>query len=57
VRTCIQDGLGVSFLPRLWRTGVDLSLGRSLWRPVVLAMHELVGQAKRLDALTKRMAA
>jgi len=57
VRISLQEGLGLSFLPRLWRTGVDLSLGRSLWRPVVLAAHELVGQAQRLDALTKRAAA
>jgi hypothetical protein len=57
VRISLQEALGLSFLPRLWRTGIDLSLGRSLWRPVVLAAHELVGQAQRLDALTKRAAA
>lgn len=56
-RIDLQEGLGVSFLPRLWRTGIDLTLGPSLWRPIVLATHELVGQAKRLNAATTRIAA
>ena len=56
-RIDLQEGLGLSFLPRMWRTGIDLALGHALWRPVVLATHELIGQADRLDALAKRMAA
>jgi hypothetical protein len=56
-RIDLQEGLGLSFLPRLWRTGIDLALGHALWRPLVLATHELIGQADRLDGLTKRMAA
>jgi hypothetical protein len=49
LRVAIQEGLGCSFLPRLWRTGIDLSLGGALWRPLVLGAHELVGQAERLQ--------
>jgi hypothetical protein len=56
-RIDLQEGLGLSFLPRLWRTGVDLTLGQALWRPIVLATHELVGQAERLDLVTRRVAA
>jgi hypothetical protein len=56
-RIDLQEGLGLSFLPRLWRTGIDLALGPALWRPIVLATHELVAQAERLDALTKRVTA
>jgi hypothetical protein len=43
-----QEGLGLSFLPRLWRLGLDASLGPSLWRPLMLATHELVRQAEAL---------
>lgn len=50
VRRLLQEGLGVSFLPRLWRTGVTAADRASLWRPVVLATHELIGQAARLQA-------
>jgi len=50
IRMFAQEGLGLSFLPRMWRLGVDLSLGPSLWRPLMLAAHELVRQA---DALRK----
>jgi len=56
-RIDLQEGLGLSFLPRFWRTGIDSDLGRALWRPLVLAMHELTAQADRLDAMTKRVAA
>jgi len=56
-RIHLQEGLGLSFLPRLWRTGVDLALGPALWRPIVLATHELVGQAERLDGLVRTVAA
>ena len=51
LRVAIQEVLGCSFLPRLWRTGIDFSLDRSLWRPLVLAAHEIVGQADRLRCL------
>jgi hypothetical protein len=52
VRTILQESLGLSFLPRLWRIGIDPSLGHALWRPVALAMHELVQQADTLANLT-----
>jgi hypothetical protein len=56
-RIDLQEGLGLSFLPRLWRADIDRTLGPALWRPIVLATHELVGQAERLNAATKRIAA
>jgi len=49
LRVAIQELLGCSFLPRLWRTGIDLDLGPALWRPLVLAAHEILGQADRLQ--------
>ena len=57
LRVACQDVLGLSFLPRLWRTGIDRSLGSALWRPLVLAMHEMVGQADRVGSLLGRRAA
>jgi hypothetical protein len=51
VRILLQECLGVSFLPRFWRTGVDLSLGPALWRPLLLATHELTAQAGTLASL------
>ena len=54
VRVLIQETLGASFLPRLWRTGVDPSLGRALRRPLLLATHELT---RRADTLAERIAA
>ena len=53
VRRFAQETLGLSFLPRLWRVQIDLSLGDALWRPVMLATHELVRQAEALDAATQ----
>lgn len=50
VRIFAQEHLGLTFLPRLWRIGVDTGLGVRLWRPVMLATHELVRQADALDA-------
>jgi hypothetical protein len=50
LRVMLQETLGVSFLPRLWRIGIDEAIGAALWRPVVLATHELVSQAARLIA-------
>lgn len=52
VRLFAQEGLGLSFLPRLWRLGLDASLGPSLWRPLMLATHEFVRQADALAAAT-----
>ena len=54
VRTLLQESLGVSFLPRLWRIGIDHAIGAALWRPLLLAMHELMAQA---DALSSEAAA
>ncbi|HEY6510233.1 MAG TPA: 6-hydroxymethylpterin diphosphokinase MptE-like protein [Vicinamibacterales bacterium] len=54
LRVDLQEGLGLSFLPRLWRSGVSTHLGDAAWRPVLLAAHELVGQA---DALAMELAA
>ena len=48
VRVFAQECLGLSFLPRLWRSGVDLSLDHALWRPLMLATHELVRQSDAL---------
>jgi hypothetical protein len=53
VRLFAQECLGLSFLPRLWRTGIDLSLGRALWRPLMLATHEMVRQAEGLAGATR----
>ncbi len=47
-RIDVQDGLGVSFLPRLWRTPPDLGLGPQLWRVAALASHEFVAQHRTL---------
>jgi hypothetical protein len=57
VRVFAQECLGLSFLPRLWRTGVDRSLDQALWRPLMLATHELVRQADALRASTRVMKA
>lgn len=56
-RIDLQEVLGLGFLPRFWRTGIDLSLGPLLWRPLVLATHEMVGQADRLSAIVRKAAA
>ena len=50
VRVTLQDTLGLSFLPHLWRSGVELHLGFRLWRPILLAAHELVHQADKLES-------
>lgn len=52
VRVLLQETLGLAFVPRLWRTRIDLSLGPALWRPLMLGTHELVRQA---DALGSRL--
>jgi hypothetical protein len=48
VRTLLQEALGLSFAPRLWRIGIDPNLGRAAWRPLLLGTHELVCQAEAL---------
>ena len=53
IRILLQETLGVSFLPRLWRIGVDPSLGKASWRPLMLAAHELVCQAVALSIETR----
>ncbi len=53
-RIDIQDGLGVSFLPRLWRTPPDLGLGPQLWRAAALASHEFVAQHRTLGHQLER---
>jgi hypothetical protein len=57
LRTTLQEMLGVTFLPRIWRAGIDLQHPERLWRPVILAVHELVAQVDRLDALLERQQA
>jgi hypothetical protein len=57
VRLDLQETLGLSFLPRLWRYGMDLSLGPALWRPLTLAAHELVNQSNQLAAAVGQAAA
>jgi hypothetical protein len=57
-RILLQEGLGLAFLPRFWRSGIDLTLGTALWRPLLLATHELIGQAHALaGAVAERKAA
>ena len=55
LRAIAQDVLGLSFLPRLWRIGLDVRRCRSLWQPVVLSLHELIAQAERLEAQLARV--
>lgn len=55
-RIDVQDALGVTFLPRLWRTPPCPSLGASLWRPAALACHEIVQQHHALQRGVERAA-
>jgi hypothetical protein len=48
LRVLLQESLGVSLLPRLWRMGPDQSVGRS--RRVRLALSEITGQADAFAA-------
>jgi len=50
VRWALQRALGLTFLPRLWRSGVSMAAPQRLWRPIVLALHELVEQADRFES-------
>jgi hypothetical protein len=54
VRTLIQETLGASFLPRLWRTGIEGAAARALRRPLLLATHEIT---RRADVLSEVIAA
>ena len=53
IRLFAQECLGLSFLPRLWRSGIDPSLGHALWRPLMLATHEFVRQAEALRSASR----
>lgn len=55
-RVDVQEGLGLSFLPRFWRTAPEPSLGARLWRAAALASHELVQQHHTLGVLLERTA-
>jgi len=55
-RQDLQDGLGISFLPRYWRHAPDVSIGAQLWRPAALAAHELLHQHHHLGARLRRAA-
>jgi hypothetical protein len=50
IRWALQRALGLTFLPRLWRTGVSMAAPQRLWRPLVLALHELTEQADRFES-------
>jgi hypothetical protein len=50
IRWALQRALGLTFLPRLWRTGVSMASPQRLWRPIILALHELVEQADRFES-------
>ena len=50
IRWALQRALGLTFLPRLWRTGVSMASPQRLWRPLVLTLHELVEQADRFES-------
>jgi hypothetical protein len=50
IRWALQRALGLTFLPRLWRTGVSMAAPERLWRPLVLVLHELVEQADRFES-------
>jgi len=50
IRWALHRALGLTFLPRLWRTGVSMASPRRLWRPLVLSLHELVEQADRFES-------
>jgi hypothetical protein len=47
LRWILQRALGLTFLPRFWRSGVRMISTPRLWRPLVLALHELTTQADR----------
>jgi hypothetical protein len=51
LRWVLQRALGLSFLPRFWRSGVRMGSASRRWRPLVLALHELTCQADRLKAV------
>lgn len=53
LRRVLQHGIGLSFLPRFWRSGIRIGSAAQLWRPVALALHELTSQAGRLEAIVE----
>jgi hypothetical protein len=50
IRVLLQESIGAAFLPRLWRIGIARGLGARLWRPLLLATHELTAQARALSS-------
>jgi hypothetical protein len=54
IRTAFQEELGVSFLPRFWRTAEPVITGPH-WRPVLLACEEITQQALRAHARLSSM--
>jgi hypothetical protein len=57
IRWALHRALGLTFLPRLWRTGVSMAAPQRLWRPLVLALHELLEQADRFESRLTTLAA
>lgn len=53
LRIAVQEGLGARFLPRFWRRPMP-DLAGPLWRPALLAAHELVAQAETAKARLAR---
>ena len=47
LRRALQSGLGLSFLPRFWRSGIAIEEGH-LWRPIILAFSEILFQSEEL---------
>lgn len=50
VRISLQDTMGLSILPRLWRTGVRGQHSAQLSQTLLLATDEIVRQAEKLEA-------
>ncbi len=51
LRWVLQRAFGLTFLPRFWRTGVRMATPHRLWRPLILALHELTWQVDRLTSI------
>lgn len=49
LRTGLQQMLGLTVLPRLWRLGLDRTPADQTWWPVLVGLDEMVTQADRLD--------
>jgi hypothetical protein len=50
LRRTLQCALGLTFLPRLWRSGISMTSPERLWRPLMLSLRELTMQAQRLES-------